>query len=120
MSNDLNGKSRNGHNANGGCLDHQAIGAVVLASLQEVVAMGDGAETHSNGFGMDTHLIGRGSVLDSMGLVTLIVDIEQRLEEECDAVLVLADDRAMSMKKSPFRSVQALTDYVYELMQEQN
>ena len=57
-------------------------------------------------------------VLDSMGLVTLIVDVEQRLEEEYDEVVVLADERAMSQKRSPFLSVGSLADYICQLVEE--
>lgn len=90
---------------------------LVLSSLEEVLAMADGKS--SAVIGEETYLIGRDAVLDSMGLVTLIVDVEQRLEEEYGAVLVLADERAMSQKHSPFRSVRSLTDYICRLMEQQ-
>jgi hypothetical protein len=54
-----------------------------------------------------------------MGLVTLIVEVEQRLEADFDLVVVLADDRAMSQTRSPFLSVGALADYVMQLAAEQ-
>ena len=54
-----------------------------------------------------------------MGLVTLIVDVEQRLEEQYDVVVVLADERAMSQERSPFRSVSSLADYISQLVEEQ-
>jgi acyl carrier protein len=94
------------------------IGALVLSCLQDVLAMRD--DGHSSGpLGGDTRLIGRDGVLDSMGLVTLIVDVEQRLEEEHDIVVVLADDRAMSQKRSPFRTVGSLSDYVCHLLEDE-
>lgn len=90
---------------------------LVLSSLEEVLTMADG---HSSaGIGEETYLIGRDAVLDSMGLVTLIVDVEQRLEEDYNVVLVLADERALSQKHSPFRSVRSLTDYICRRIEEQ-
>jgi len=57
-------------------------------------------------------------VLDSLGLVRLIMDVEQRLQVERDITVTLVDERAMSQKHSPFRSVQTLVDYVCMLVKE--
>jgi acyl carrier protein len=62
-----------------------------------------------------TYLIGPGSLLDSLGLVRLIVDLEQRLQDEYGISLTLADERAMSQKNSPFRTVQSLAGYIWLL-----
>lgn len=66
---------------------------------------------------VDTALFGGGSGLDSMGLVTLIADLEERLAEAFDQPLVLADERAMSRSRSPFRTVGALEDYICSLLE---
>lgn len=63
-------------------------------------------------------LLGPGSTLDSMALVTLIVDVEQRLAIEYDAVVTLASEAAMSRRQSPFRTVGAFADYIGELVKE--
>lgn len=55
------------------------------------------------------------SSLDSLGLVTLILNIEDNLSEKFGLNITLADDRAMSQKNSPFRSTESLTDYIYNL-----
>ena len=60
----------------------------------------------------ETQLLGSQSVLDSMRLVSLIVTIERELEDAFGVALTLADERALSMKASPFRSIQSLTDYI--------
>ncbi len=60
----------------------------------------------------ETRLIGRNALFDSMGLVSLVVEVEQLLESEHDIVVMLADERAMSQTRSPFLSVGSLTDYV--------
>jgi acyl carrier protein len=66
-----------------------------------------------------TRLFGREGILDSLGLVNLLLDIEQQLNERHGVSLSLSDDRAMSQTRSPFRSVETLTDYILALMHEQ-
>lgn len=65
-------------------------------------------------------LFGCESALDSMGLVSLVMDVELVLSEQYGVEVDLADERAMSMKNSPFRTVQSLADYIYTLVVEQN
>jgi acyl carrier protein len=104
---------------NGTSPERSDIASVVLGSLEEVMLMANGNSPASTDITEDTRLIGRESVLDSMGLVNLIVEIEQRLEEDYEITVILADDRAMSQRSSPFRSVQSLTDYICQLLEEQ-
>ena len=60
----------------------------------------------------ETRLLGSQSVLDSMHLVSLIITIEREVEDAFGVALTLADERALSMKESPFRSIQSLADYI--------
>ena len=64
----------------------------------------------------ETRLLGSQSVLDSMRLVSLIIAIEREMEEASGVALTLADERALSMKESPFRSIQSLADYIGTLV----
>lgn len=66
----------------------------------------------------DTALFGKSGKLDSLALVTLIVDVEQKLEERLGITLVLADERAMSQTRSPFRDLPSLADYIVVLLDE--
>ena len=68
--------------------------------------------------GIETHLFGEGGQLDSMGLVSLIVSVEEEVESEFGLNLILASDRAMSVRRSPFATVGSLADYVESLMAE--
>ncbi|KAA6347112.1 hypothetical protein EZS27_005405 [termite gut metagenome] len=54
-----------------------------------------------------TPLIGSSRILDSVGLVNLIVDIETAFLDE-DVEISLASENAMSGRISPFRSVGSL------------
>jgi acyl carrier protein len=60
----------------------------------------------------DTRLLGPQSVLDSMHLVSLIIAVEREVEDAFGVALTLADERALSMKVSPFQSIQTLADYI--------
>ncbi len=57
--------------------------------------------------------------LDSLGLVNFISDLEMMLGEELGVDVLLADERAMSAKNSPFRDVKTLVDYIKMLIDEQ-
>jgi acyl carrier protein len=98
-------------------LDRIAVGSMVLNSLREVLAQSD--QSAPDDLGEDTALVGRNAILDSLGFVTLIVDLEQRLEEGHNVSLILTNDRAMSQKNSPFRTVQSLSDYILDLLAEE-
>ena len=100
-------------------VERSQVAQLVMSSLQELLTTQDGDAPAAAAIGEDTRLVGREAVLDSMGLVNLIVDVEQRLEAECGLVVILADERAMSQQSSPFRSVQTLTDYICGLAQRQ-
>jgi acyl carrier protein len=65
-----------------------------------------------------TTLFGKGGQLDSLGLVSFIVEVEQQVEEELGVQITLADERAMSQQKSPFLTIRTLADYVALLVEE--
>lgn len=66
----------------------------------------------------DTILFGSGAILDSLGLVQLVSIIEQRISDDLGVEISLANERAMSQKRSPFRTVGSLTAYALELVGE--
>lgn len=63
----------------------------------------------------DAPLFGDGSPLDSMGLVTLTMDVEDALADQ-GVEVSLSDPRAMSRKQSPFRTVATLVQFIEEQM----
>jgi D-alanine--poly(phosphoribitol) ligase subunit 2 len=67
-----------------------------------------------------TLLFGRDGVLDSLTLVNLIVAAEQKVQETLNIAITLADDRAMSQKNSPFKSVESLANYIVVLVKEKS
>jgi acyl carrier protein len=94
------------------------VAEMVISCVQDVIAMRNGEAAVASPVGEDTRLIGREAALDSLGLVSVIVEVEQRLEERYRLTLILADERAMSQRHSPFRSVRSLTDYICQRLEE--
>ena len=66
----------------------------------------------------ETRLYGRGSDVDSLGLVQLLIDVEERVSGRYGFPVVLTDERALSQQDSPFRSVEGLADYLARLILE--
>jgi hypothetical protein len=69
--------------------------------------------------GEDLRLFGGESLLDSLGLVSLIVLIEEEIEDKYNLSVVLADEKAMSRRTSPFARVSYLVDYIFEVLNQE-
>ena len=92
-----------------------AIREVVLKAMRNANEARDAASQLA--IAADAPIFGPDSSLDSLGLVGLLLDIEEGLQEiGCE--VVLSDERAVSQKRSPFRSVQSLVSYVSTLAKE--
>lgn len=72
------------------------------------------------GHSRDTVLFGESGNLDSLGLVHLIVAVEQRIEDTLGVAISLADEKAMSQRTSPFRTIGTLADYAIRLVEERS
>lgn len=65
----------------------------------------------------ETELYGTGGQLDSMGLVSFLIDVEELFRDN-GLNITLSDERAMSQSSSPFRNVESLTGYIDTLIKE--
>ncbi len=99
-------------------IDRAAALEIVKASLGEVFVQSGmpAPDTVTE----ETVLVGKDAVLDSLGVVSLIVEVEQRVEGEHDVSVTLANDKAMSARNSPFRTVGVLTDHVVAMVAEES
>jgi acyl carrier protein len=61
-----------------------------------------------------TPLHGDEAGIDSLSLVSLVVDLEGRVASELGREIVLADEKAMSSRNSPYRTVGSLVDFIVE------
>ena len=89
---------------------------LVLEAVKEIGVDQDN-ESLKNATG-DTRLFGEN--LDSMGIVFLVTDLESMITDELGVDLTLADERAMSQKTSPFRSVKTLAAYAQGLVDQES
>jgi acyl carrier protein len=60
-------------------------------------------------------LFGQNGHLDSMGLVSLLMDIEDAFQEQ-GIDISLSDEKAMSMARSPFKNIPSITQYIHDLI----
>ena len=67
---------------------------------------------------IDENLYGKNGCLDSLGLVNLIVALEEEIEDEFDIALVLTDEKALSQKNSPFQSIRSLSNFILNQLNE--
>jgi acyl carrier protein len=90
-------------------MDRKIALDVVMSCLRDAIEQSGAPAIEVN---EDTVIVGKDAALDSVGVVSLIVDIEQSLEMNHDVSLTLANDKAMSQRSSPFRTVGVLADHV--------
>ncbi len=97
-------------------MNKEELSALVLDTVQKFnqTLTDKQIEIHNDG---RTLLFGSGGPLDSLELVTLIVEIEEAIEGKTGKVLILADEKAVSRRLSPFARLDLLIDYIYEVYQ---
>lgn len=69
-------------------------------------------------FNDETRFIGTHACIDSITFVTLITIIEELIEDKFDKTVHLVNEKAFSSKRSPFYSIETMTNYIEELLKE--
>lgn len=69
-------------------------------------------------FGEDVPLFGSQSALESIEVVTILVNLESSLSDHFGQPIRLTDEKAMSQGSSPFRNVGTLVSYATTLVEE--
>ena len=90
-----------------------ASNAALRAAYEELVTGGDAHVFYGP---LTGEQFGPDALLDSLSLVSLIVDVESGVSDRFGQSVSLTDDEAMGQAVSPFASVSALTDYVVKLL----
>jgi len=75
-------------------------------------------ETFDNSLNDDTPIFGTKGNLDSLGLVSFLVNLEQYIEDKYGIPITIADEKAMSLKNSPFRTINTLSEYLNGIINE--
>lgn len=96
-------------------MDRETAIGVVVSCLRDALEQAGSPSTELT---EETVIVGEAAVLDSIGVVSLIVDIEQKLEMDHGIAVTLASEKAMSQRSSPFRNAGVLADHVCATIQE--
>ena len=88
----------------------------IMAAVYEAIARANELRDPGAQIALDpaTALFGAGGALDSLGLVSLVLDVEDAVNGATGRAVTLSDDRAMSQARSPFRTVSSFVDYIGE------
>lgn len=65
----------------------------------------------------ETPLFGPAGIVDSVGLVSIIVALEQAIEDEVGVSISLADEDAMSQHTNPYETIGTLARYADQVIQ---
>lgn len=60
----------------------------------------------------ETVLSGEGGQLDSLGIINLIIAVEQKVEDEFHTVITLTDDMLLLVADGPLRTIDTLADFL--------
>lgn len=63
-----------------------------------------------------TRLVGDGALLDSVGLVSLLINLEQRLDNTVDLASSFMANASVAEEEHPFRTVGALAEHIHQLV----
>lgn len=95
----------------------EQIGACVLAAIDTLNPQLEADRQIERS--LTARLFGREAPLDSLGLVNLIVTVEEQLSDDLDLTITLANEKAMSRRTSPFRSADVLIDFIVEMISDE-
>lgn len=97
-------------------LDSDSSIKMIVSAVHGQLELDGGEPTAS--IDESTVLLGEDAPIDSLGLVNVIIEVEQEVFDAYDASIIVVDERAMSLTNSPFRTVGTLAEYVVELVAE--
>ena len=97
---------------------NEDIVAIIYAAIDEVNSQSNGElKIQKN---LETQLLAKGSGLDSLAFVNLIVAVEGQLETNLGLFVVLVDEDSMSLQQNPFRTVGSFASYVEAVIARQS
>ena len=97
-------------------LEKNAVQEIIFTALNNVNA--ERGPDEQIVVSAETRLFGTDAMLDSLSLVSVIVDVEAAVSDACGRDISLTDDKAMSQAVSPFLNVSTLTAYILKLLSE--
>jgi acyl carrier protein len=67
----------------------------------------------------DAPLYGSSGKLESLDFVTLIMEVEEKINAEFGTDVTIADENLLSKEKSPFSSLRTLIEYLEEVLKQE-
>jgi len=96
----------------------ERITKAVLAAVDEVnQQLPGGVQIEKS---LDAPLYGSSGKLESLDFVTLIMEVEEKINAEFGTDITIADENLLSKQKSPFSTLGTLTEYLQDLLKEAN
>ncbi len=69
---------------------------------------------------LDAPLYGSTGKLESLDFVTLIMEVEEKINAEFGTDITIADENLLSKEKSPFSTLGTLIEYLHDLLKEKD
>ncbi|MDX2498885.1 MAG: acyl carrier protein [Deltaproteobacteria bacterium] len=95
---------------------HEEITRMLFSVVDELNQLRPAAEHLEKN--LESPLAGDAGILDSAGLINLIVITEQKTVDDLGTPILLTDDRTMSQAKEVFGTLGSLADYIQQLLDE--
>lgn len=67
---------------------------------------------------LDAPLYGAAGNLESLDFVTLIMEVEEKINAEFGTDITIADENLLSKEKSPFSTLGTLIDYLQDILKD--
>lgn len=100
-----------------GKMKHEVI-LVICEAYKEVLDVERVNLEKSERIDGDTPIFGSNGYLDSLGLINLLLAVEEKVRQKFNVSISLVNERAMSQKNSPFKTIGTLADYIFSLLKE--
>ena len=69
---------------------------------------------------VDAALFGDSGKLDSLGLVSLVTTLEQRIEEDFGMTVTILEEIEVLENENPFKTIRTLVDYVTSTLEQKS
>jgi D-alanine--poly(phosphoribitol) ligase subunit 2 len=89
---------------------------MVTTSVRRAIESFNASEAQKVPLDGGTVLLGQGGAVDSLGLVRLVLTVERQVRDDFGVGISLTDEKAMSQRNSPFRSIDSLVNYLSDAL----
>lgn len=91
-------------------IDKRRVTEIIYKAIDEINLLLEGETIKKS---LDGPLFGDSGVLDSLGLINLLIATEERIESDLGVAVILAEELDFTADNNPFTTVGKFIDYVY-------